>query len=127
MSSSSQYIEITPMGKPRMTRRDTWKQRDVVVRYRAFCDELSLNLPSYQLPHELALTFFIPMPASWSKRKRLAMAGAPHDQKPDIDNLCKGFMDAFKSEDKHVYALRAEKYWSETGGIEISDYDEAAA
>ena len=30
--------DITPIGKPRMTRADKWKQRPAVMRYRAFCD-----------------------------------------------------------------------------------------
>lgn len=29
--------DITPIGKPRMTRADKWKQRPAVMRYRAFC------------------------------------------------------------------------------------------
>lgn len=28
--------DITPIGKPRMTRADKWKQRPPVMRYRAF-------------------------------------------------------------------------------------------
>ncbi len=36
-------FNITPMGKPRMTRADKWKQREVVMRYRAFCDEVRLK------------------------------------------------------------------------------------
>jgi hypothetical protein len=31
------------MGKPRKTRADKWKQREVVMRYRAFCDEARLK------------------------------------------------------------------------------------
>lgn len=34
-------FNITPMGKPRMTRADKWKQREVVMRYRAFCEEVT--------------------------------------------------------------------------------------
>jgi Holliday junction resolvase RusA-like endonuclease len=47
------------------------------------------------------------------------MNGTYHDQKPDIDNLAKGFMDAFKSEDKHVAVLQCEKYWADKGALEI--------
>ncbi|MBC8923069.1 RusA family crossover junction endodeoxyribonuclease, partial [Escherichia coli] len=34
---------ITPLGKPRMTRADKWKQRPPVLRYRVFCDEVRLS------------------------------------------------------------------------------------
>ena len=81
-------------------------------------------LPGYQLPAELHLTFFIPMAKSWSKKQRAASIGAPHDQPPDIDNLCKAFMDAFEAEDENVYALQAEKYWAEAGSIELTAYEE---
>jgi hypothetical protein len=36
------YI-ITPVGNPRMTRCDKWKQRPPVMRYRMFCDEAHLH------------------------------------------------------------------------------------
>lgn len=35
--------DITPIGKPRMTRADKWKKRPAVMRYRAFCDEARLR------------------------------------------------------------------------------------
>lgn len=112
-------LTVTPLGKPRMTQRDHWKQRPAVIAYRTYCDELRLRLPRYELPTELKIVFYLPMPASWSKKKRREHNGLPHDQKPDIDNLAKGFMDAFKAEDKHVAILYAEKYWADQGGIMI--------
>jgi Holliday junction resolvase RusA-like endonuclease len=67
----------------------------------------------------LDIIFYLPMPKSWSKKKRTEMNGTYHDQKPDVDNLAKAFMDAFGSEDKHVAILHAEKYWAEEGSIEL--------
>lgn len=112
-------LEITPVGKPRMTQRDKWKVRAPVLRYRNYCDALRLNMPGYELTEELILSFYIPMPASWSKKKKAEMYGKPHDQKPDIDNLAKGFMDAFKSEDKHVYRLNCVKWWAYEGMLTV--------
>ncbi len=61
------YI-INPVGKPRMTRRDKWKQRPPVMRYRMFCDEARLH--GIQLPENGAhVTFVLPMPKTWSKKK----------------------------------------------------------
>jgi Holliday junction resolvase RusA-like endonuclease len=114
-------ITVTPVGKPRMTQRDRWKRRPVVVRYWQYCDDLRAALPFYDLPERLSVTFYIPMPPSWSQQKRREHVGAPHDQKPDVDNLAKGFMDAFKTEDKHVYVLHAEKYWADAGAIELTE------
>lgn len=112
-------IPVTPLGKPRMTQRDKWQVRPTVMAYRAYCDELRLRLPRYELPEELKIVFHLPMPKSWSARHRAQSYGQRHDQKPDIDNLVKGFMDAFKAEDKHVAILHAEKYWAVEGGIII--------
>jgi Holliday junction resolvase RusA-like endonuclease len=110
---------VEPIGKPRQTRSDKWKRRPVVLHYRQFCDDVRGYLPDYQLPGELHLTFFIKMPASWSAKKKAAMVGAPHQGKPDVDNIAKAWMDAFKSDDSHVYSLRAEKYWADEGSIEV--------
>jgi Holliday junction resolvase RusA-like endonuclease len=122
-------VYVTPVGKPRMTQRDKWAQRPAVLRYREYCDRLREAMPDYVLPSTLGLIFYIPMPRSWSARKRTATLGAPHDQKPDIDNLAKGFMDAFKTEDKHVSLLHVEKVWSVEGHVDIFDavHDERLA
>ena len=112
-------VWITPMGKPRMTQRDRWKGRPVVQRYNEFKDQLRAELPGYELPGNLSLVFYIPMPKSWSKKKRDLTEGQPHTAKPDIDNLAKAFMDAFKTDDSHVYALYAEKVWGYEGAIDV--------
>lgn len=106
------------MGKPRMTQRDRWKKRPVVERYHAFCDELRLKYTA-PLPDELELIFYLPMPKSWSKKKVAQFSGTPHQQKPDIDNLSKAFMDALCKDDARIYKLVATKYWGSGGGIEI--------
>ncbi|MDU3478938.1 MAG: RusA family crossover junction endodeoxyribonuclease [Citrobacter sp.] len=85
--------DITPMGKPRMTRADKWKKRPEVLRYRAFCDEVRLQ--GVELRESGShVTFILPMPASWSKKKRAELNGKPHQAKPDFDNMMKALMDA---------------------------------
>ena len=83
--------DITPMGKPRMTRADKWKKRPEVLRYRAFCDEVRLQ--GVDLPESGShVTFILPMPASWSKKKRAELNGKPHQAKPDFDNMMKALI-----------------------------------
>lgn len=113
------FIEVTPVAKPRMTTRDRWAQRPVVVRYHAFCDELRLKY-THNLPEVLMLTFYIEMPKSWSKKKRTEMLGKPHQQRPDIDNLSKAVMDALCEDDSYIYCLHAEKFWADDPGIDIN-------
>ena len=42
-----------------------------------------------------------------------------HQQRPDIDNLLKGLMDALLEEDSHIHTVYARKIWSEQGAIEF--------
>lgn len=126
-------LEITPVPKPRMTQRDRWAKRPAVVRYYNFCDTIrelwSQELerdnvlgdsPLTAVPASVHLIFGIEMPKSWSAKKRLAMNGQPHQQKPDIDNLIKAFLDALCTDDSYVYDIRAVKRWSDRPHITVS-------
>lgn len=111
-------IPLEPVPKPRMTQRDKWAKRPAVVRYYAFCDSLRV-LYTKEVPPVLALRFNITMPRSWSQKKRLEMEGKPHQQRPDIDNLIKAFLDALCEDDSYVYSIKGEKYWSLQGSLEV--------
>lgn len=111
--------DICPAPKPRMTQRDRWAQRPAVLRYRAFCDEV--RAAGVEIPESGAhLVFVLPMPKSWSKKKRAAMNGKPHQQKPDVDNLLKAVLDAVHSDDAHIWSISAAKLWGEVGSITIT-------
>ena len=62
------------------------------------------------------------MPASWSEKKKKEMDGKPHQQKPDIDNLEKAFLDALCKDDSYVYAHAGEKYWGREGAITVMPF-----
>lgn len=111
---------IVPMGKPRMTRADKWKKRPEVMRYRAFCDEVRLR--GVVLPESGAhVIFILPMPASWSKKKRQEHNGKPHQQKPDWDNMAKALQDAIYHDDARVWNCQVTKLWGEVGQIIIRE------
>lgn len=121
---SQYWLKVTPTPKPRQTRADVWKQRPAVMRYRAFADQLRreakrtklLSLPA----NGMDIYFYMPMPASWSEKKRRKMGHTPHQQKPDIDNLLKAVFDALCEDDCHIWSLsRVEKRWAEEGVINI--------
>lgn len=110
------------MGKPRMTQRDKWQKRKVVLRYHAFKDECKLR--GVQVPDGGShVTFILPMPKSWSKTKKAQMNGQPHQQKPDIDNLQKALLDAVLKDDSGIHDIRASKVWGEQGKIIIETGD----
>lgn len=119
--SRTYEFPIVPVPKPRMTQQDKWKHRPAVMTYRAFADELRLQARAqdFVLPDSgWSIAFHIPMPDSWSKKKRAEMFGKPHQQRPDWDNLCKSFCDALCTLDETIWeCCGVRKYWSDVGRI----------
>jgi Holliday junction resolvase RusA-like endonuclease len=121
-------FRVVPMGKPRMTQRDRWKKRPAVLRYHAFKDELRVIVSQY--PHlrsfiesgtisRLSWTAYLPIPESWPKRKKAAMAGVLHRAKPDRDNIDKALLDALFPDDSGIASGRIEKRWDDGNGPRI--------
>lgn len=113
-------IPIVPVPKPRMTRSDRWKQRPAVVRYHKFCDQLRSLVAGTPEP-TFEIIFYMPMPSSWSKKKQATMVGKPHQQKPDVDNLLKAYLDALCVDDSYVWDVRVKKFWWVAGCIVIRE------
>jgi Holliday junction resolvase RusA-like endonuclease len=110
---------IVPVAKPRMTQRDRWKHRPVVDAYMSFKDECRAHGVTLTTEGQ-HITFIIPMPKSWNAKKRAEMDGKPHQQKPDVDNMLKGVMDAVLAQDCGVWDCRITKRWGEVGKIIIN-------
>lgn len=74
-------------------------------------------------PVSLSVTFHIPMPNSWSLKKKKSLLGAPVTVKPDADNLVKGIMDAANGilykDDNQVTDIQAKKRYAYEGAIEL--------
>lgn len=115
-----QVFFIDPHTKPRMTQSDKWKKRKCVLDYFAFKDEVQAK--RIKVPEcGYHVYFLIPMPESWSKKKKQRMFGKPHQQTPDKDNLEKGLLDAIYEDDKHIWDGRVSKFWSDYGMIIIEE------
>lgn len=107
----SMAFSVIPMGAPRMVRSDKWRKRPVVLRYFDYRAQLQLQAGTWMPEaHSMWLVFLIPMPESWTIKKKTEMRYMPHQQKPDKDNLEKGFLDAF-GEDQHIWDGRVSKLW----------------
>lgn len=82
----------------------------------------------FELPvKDVWIKFYIPMPPSWTKKKKRLMEFEPHQSRPDASNLHKAFEDSLKIQDMTVWDYRVSKFWynSIKGYIEIilpSDY-----
>jgi Holliday junction resolvase RusA-like endonuclease len=122
---SNLYVfDIAPVSKPRMVRSDKWKKRPATDSYWAFKDELKLkaNLAGlHTLPSEINyISFIVPMPASWSEKKKKQYDGMPHEQRPDLDNFLKGLQDCLCSEDSHIWKIsNLLKIWGREGKLII--------
>ena len=114
--------DITPVPKPRQTKRDKWLNppRPCVARYRAFADEVRAN--KIEIAESgTSIMFVIPMPKSWSNQKKQEMYGDPHRQKPDLDNLIKSLFDSTHEDDCVIYNITAHKIWGDKGQVWIKN------
>lgn len=112
------------IGKPRMTRRDKRPPaRPCVQRYWNFKADILSQAPKLpKRPYKLNFTAYLPIPNSWSKKKKEVYAGNIHQQTPDLDNILKALGDSLFDEDKTIAMGMIGKRWDDGKGprIEIS-------
>jgi Holliday junction resolvase RusA-like endonuclease len=106
--------KLRPAGLNRLKRLERYNQYKV---------DLAATAKSKQFvipPVGASITFFVPVPPSWSKKKKKQYHGTFHQSKPDLDNLLKAFMDALMKEDSHVHTIgRMTKIWGLHGHIKV--------
>ena len=138
-------LHITPETHVRTVQADKWffriprerlrppglKRLLRIEKYNNYKVELlaEAKRKNFQIPAAgLAVTFFIPVPPSWSKKKKKEHHGKLCFSKFDIDNACKAFFDGLLTEDKYIANITLTKRWvdSENGWIEclISEFTE---
>lgn len=117
-------IPVAPVPKPRMTRSDQWKKRPATTKYWEYKDALREAYKG-KVPDTLLIRFQIAMPNSWSKAKKDRMRNTPHQQRPDIDNYLKAFLDALCEDDSYVWNVACSKSWANKGSIIVSNPEEA--
>jgi Holliday junction resolvase RusA-like endonuclease len=134
MNPATITFHVPPMGKPRMTRRDSWAKRPCVVRYWEFKDALKailepntaiLDIIDDGIVYRVDWIAYFPIPKSWSKKKKAAHYGQIHQQKPDRDNVDKAILDAIFVEDSVISDGRISKRWDDGAGprIEITFHE----
>jgi len=103
-----------------MTQRDKWAKRPATEKYWAFKEECEIH--HVELPEAGAsIEFIIPMPKSWSRKKRAQKDGTAHQSRPDLSNMLKALEDAVHPEDSHIWHYnRLFKVWGEQGAIVIT-------
>ena len=67
-------------------------------------------------PIKVDMHFGMPIPKSWSTKKRIAAIGKPHSSRPDVDNLIKFVSDALNEilwdDDAIIYQVRGTKTYT---------------
>ena len=113
-----------------MSRRDRFDPRPCVVRFRDYGIQLRSQFTAELLPTNYLLVFYLPMPKSWSQKKKRSHLFKPHTNKLDKDNLEKGFLDSLFYQhptlnDKQVWDGRVIKLWGQEdkGAIAIYEID----
>jgi Holliday junction resolvase RusA-like endonuclease len=113
--------KLRPAGLKRLMRLERYNK------YKLDLDTEAKRKSFVMPPIGASITFVIPVPASWSKKKKKLYHGTFHQSKPDIDNLQKAFLDSLMKEDKQIAHLEVQKRWVdfEIGWIEITlkDYE----
>ena len=65
------------------------------------------------------LTFDIPIPKSWTRKRKELMAEEGHTQRPDLDNYVKAILDACNGvvyeDDSQITCINAVKSWAPEG------------
>lgn len=102
-----------------MTQRDKRIKRDCVTRYWEFKDECISKNMKFEAGDSVC--FILPMPESWSCKKKIIHNQTPHLQTPDLDNLLKGLMDALYKNDSAIWSFQAKKLWGYEGKMIIQN------
>ena len=117
--------KLRPAGLSRLKRLEKYNQ------YKVDLGALAKSKGFTMSPVGASITFFVPVPPSWSKKKKKLYHGTFHQSKPDLDNLLKAFMDSLMAEDKQIAHLELSKRWVdfESGWIEVTfkDYEQVLA
>lgn len=132
---------ITPQTHVRSTRGDAvcfripedvmkekypslYKRRRQLDKYNTYKDELKIEAQrvGFEMPcYGIHIKFYMPMPASWSRKKKAKMNFEGKQSMPDLSNLVKAFEDGLLKQDNMIWDYRVSKYWYDSvkGFIEI--------
>jgi Holliday junction resolvase RusA-like endonuclease len=95
-------------------------ERDVQIELMTLQDR---PLKPTKCPVIVSMAFVVPIPQSWSKKRRESLIGKPHTQRPDLDNFVKLVADAANGilweDDSQISTLTACKLWGDVGYIDL--------
>lgn len=107
--------KLRPSGLKRLLRLE--KYNNYKIDLLAEAKRKNFTVPA----HGFSVTFYMPVPKSWSQKKKKKHHGFLCQSRPDLDNLLKSFFDSLVSEDKYICQYSACKRWVDfpNGWIEV--------
>jgi Holliday junction resolvase RusA-like endonuclease len=121
--------DAEPVGAPRQIKRDLWKPRVGVVKYRAFKDILKLQVgpvPDAREVVKVEIVALFATPPSWRRSKRERLIYTQHQQTPDADNVGKAVLDTmWPKNDSAIAWVETQKFWADRNGLVISIWRKA--
>lgn len=121
---------ITPKAtpRPRIAKRGKISIAYYPKEYQAYKDQIKqlaglICKNFYSGPLSMKINFYMPIPASLSKKKKAELVDQWHIKKPDCDNLAKGVKDALEGiayvNDSQICNLVISKVYSIKPRIEV--------
>ena len=115
-------------GRPRITTRGKYARAYTPAKTREAEQTLAARAMAFrpkrplECPLHIDVTFWMPIPASWSRKKQESTP--PHTTKPDLDNLVKLLKDSlngvFWLDDKQIWSMYAVKRYATVPATSIS-------
>ena len=115
-----------PASRPRVTQWGTYYGK----KYKNFKQEMADLIPTYHATKVLEglisadMTFFVPIPKSWSKKKKAAKVGRYCDNNADLDNYEKAILDSLNGnyfiDDRQIVEQSSRKIYAEAGSIHVN-------
>lgn len=114
MKARTLVVQLDPMPspRPRLGRGGAYMSN----KYTEWKRDFKLLFGQHEVTAGLAITFYISIPQSYSKKQRAAMHLQKHKKKPDIDNLIKSVLDAITDRDQEISDIFAQKRWIDGPG-----------
>lgn len=126
-----ELLGVPPIGKgrPRVTRNGTYTPKDTVAYENRLKAAGYMALPKdFKLltgPLSVHIKAVMPLPASWSQKKKAEHNGMPHVSKPDLDNIEK-MLDALNGvvwkDDSQIFSKQSSKIYGEKVGLTVTVY-----
>lgn len=123
-------FEITSASRPRVTRYGTFYSKN----YEAFRKVVGEWLEKQEINKlegaiKAKIIFLMPMPKSWSKKKKEELDNKYCLANKDVDNFCKSIFDILQGKaydnDSQIASIEAKKLWTNEKGHITVELEEA--